>query len=87
LPDRHLGSAVGGGHGIEEIASFMVNDEACAEMRQNDRAGPVCEGMRGRQKGVKGRILQTSHGMRLAALLLCESRPPAGEEGEKIAKS
>ncbi len=59
--DRHFGGAVGGRHRIEEIASFMVNDEACPEMRQNNRAGPVGEGMRGGQKDVERGIFRTSH--------------------------
>ena len=41
--DRGLSVAVGDRDGIEEIASFMVNREACPEMRQYDRPGPVGE--------------------------------------------
>ena len=62
FPDRHFGGAVGGRNRIEEIASFMVNDEACPEMRQNNRAGPVGEGMRGGQKDIERRSIGTRHG-------------------------
>jgi hypothetical protein len=61
FPDRHFGGAVGGRNRIEEIASFVVNDEACPEMRQNNRASTVGEGMRGGQKGIERGFFGSGH--------------------------
>ena len=61
----------------------MVNDAACPEMRQNDRASPVGKGMRGGQKSIERRFFRDWPQARLAVFLPGKSRPRTGGRGPK----